>query len=136
LAPGSADSITGRYRRSSSATWRRGNSAPAEELGRPAAAAAGRAPRAADLDHAAGQQAVEVAADRRRREAQPRAQRGRADRPVLQDEAGYPGAGAALAADLPMGACGHAAADGRTGGAGRLGDSVNHAHVFHNISVA
>jgi hypothetical protein len=35
-----------------------------------------------------------------------------------------------------MGACGHAAADGRTGGAGRLEDSAIHAHVFHNISVA
>jgi hypothetical protein len=107
-----------------------------EELGRTATAAAGGAPRAADLDHAAGQQAVEVAADRRGREAQPRAQRGRAHRPVLQDEAGYPGPGAAFAADLPMGACGHAAADGRTRGAGRLEDSVIHAHVFHNISVA
>jgi hypothetical protein len=84
-----------------------------EPLGRPPAAAPRLRPCPADLDHALGQQRVQVAPDRGRREADPVAQRRGGDGTVFEHEPGHPSTGVAL---------GHP-------------DRRLLAHVFHNISV-
>ena len=69
---------------------------------------------------APAEQAIQMAADGSRSQAQPGAQGSRADRAVLQDQPGDPGPGAALSPDLP----------------GNRRDPIRRAHAFHNISVA
>ena len=89
-----------------------------EQLGRAAAAAAAVAPRVPGLDHAVGQQVVQVPADRGRGQAEPGAQPGRGDRPVLQDQPGDPGPGAPLGAQVGHGARGAGRGDGGLGRGG------------------
>jgi hypothetical protein len=84
-------------------------------------------PRRPALDQAAIQQLIEVPPDRRRREAKRAPKRGRADRPVLQDQPGNPGTRALLS---PRGAT--RAPGGLSYGTGMLPWL---SHVFHNIIV-